>query len=128
MRLLLIAALLVVAALILGFQQNVDKIPNGEVNSCDTCHTNGGGSPRNDFGLAFFGNGQVWDSGLAGEDSDGGGVDNGDELLDPDGTWNQGDADPGDPDNVLNPGDETDDEEFDLAPASWGGMKLLLNE
>jgi hypothetical protein len=65
---------------------------------------------------------------LAGEDSDGGGVDNGDELLDPDGTWNPGDADPGDPDNVLNPGDETDDDEFDLAPASWGGMKLLLNE
>jgi hypothetical protein len=73
-------------------------IPNGSVNSCDNCH-GGDGSMYGDFGD----NGNVWDDQLAMLDSDGDGFTNGDELLDPAGTWREGDPDPGDLSWVTNP-------------------------
>ncbi|MDA0709305.1 MAG: T9SS type A sorting domain-containing protein [bacterium] len=59
--------------------------------SCNTCHTTGGGTPRNSFGLAVEsrvtpgGREVFWGPGLAGLDSDGDGFTNGQELGDPDG-------------------------------------------
>ena len=42
---------------------------------------------------------------MAAIDSDEDGGTNGTELLDPDGNWQRGDSDPGNPDDVTNPGD-----------------------
>jgi hypothetical protein len=126
MKILLLSALVAVLALVgvgLARPGNVDKIPNGEVYSCDTCHTDGGGSPRNSFGLDFQANGGVWNSALAVEDSDGGGATNGLELLDPEGEWSQGDPDPGDPDDVTNPGDPEDDVQIGIEDSTWGRIK-----
>jgi hypothetical protein len=66
--------------------------------SCNTCHTTGGGTPRNEFGLAVeavvTANGRevFWGPALAAMDSDGDGVTNGEELGDPDGIWVSGDT------------------------------------
>jgi len=127
MKFLLLSALVLVLTLVgvvIARPENVDKIPNGEVYSCDTCHTAGGGSPRNPFGLDFHANGGVWNHALAVEDSDGGGMTNGEELLDPDGDWSQGDADPGDPDDVTNPGDPDDDVQIGVESSTWGRVKV----
>ncbi len=84
----------------------VSMLPNGSVFSCNTCHTSGGGTPRNPFGLAVQArvtpNGMqaFWDASLAGQDSDGDGFTNGQELGDPDG---DGIATPGA--TITNPGD-----------------------
>ncbi len=72
----------------------VSELPNAP-NGCNTCHTNGGGSPRNDFGLDAEDNivgGAVDWSALFSLDSDGDGQTNGQELGDPCGTWTDGDA------------------------------------
>ena len=80
-------------------------LPNAP-DGCNTCHTNGGGTARNPFGLDVEalvtpnGNQQFWGPALAALDSDGDGVSNGVELADPDG---DGDADPNIP--VTSPGD-----------------------
>ena len=116
--------------------KRVSQIPNGAALSCNACHTAGGGSPRNAFGLELETNfltaagpagDVIWGPELAALDSDGDGVSNGAELGDPDGTWVAGDADPaGDDDSeeedhgehghegdaslagkVFNPGDPT---------------------
>ncbi len=81
-------------------------IPNGNVNSCSTCHTNV--PDLNSFGDAFLTNGAAWSAGIAALDSDGDGASNGLELQDPDGTWTEGDADPGDVNLVTKPGDAAD--------------------
>jgi hypothetical protein len=54
----------------------------------------------------------IWNSTLAAIDSDKDGRTNGAELLDPNGTWTIGAADPGNPALVTNPGVATP-----LAPA-----------
>lgn len=65
-------------------------IPNSPA-SCNTCHTTGGGSPRNAFGLAVQelvtpgGREAFWSPAIAALDSDGDGFTNGQELGDPDG-------------------------------------------
>lgn len=85
------------------------KIPNGNKFSCNTCHTNGGGTPRNAFGLDvkknLSGNNINW-AALSKLDSDGDGFTNGVELQDPDGTWTPGSPQPGDISKVTNPGDK----------------------
>jgi hypothetical protein len=92
----------------------VSQIPNGAKFNCGNCHvsSNSGGA-RNDFGADVFsfldvqnssGNVQ-WGSALAVLDSDDDDVTNGVELLDPDGSWSIGQANPGNTDDVTNPGD-----------------------
>ena len=96
----------------LGFR--VGQIPNGDVFSCALCHTAGGGSPRNDFGLdveAVTDPGGDVDWSLVFDlDSDGDGLTNGEEMGDPDGDGtaepNAEVSDPSDPDD---PGDGSDD-------------------
>jgi len=74
----------------------VGLLPNAPA-SCNTCHTTGGGTPRNAFGLAVQslvtsgGREAFWGPSLAALDSDGDGFTNGQELGDPDG---DGVADP----------------------------------
>lgn len=85
-----------------GYGGYVDDIPNGSENSCTTCHLN------DYFSTDFLNNGNTWDATLAAMDSDGDGYTNGQELRDPDGTWNVGDPDPGDPGDVTNPDDPND--------------------
>ncbi len=88
------------------------QMPNGNVFNCATCHISEfGGGPRNPFGQDVFPRvnpGQptvFWGPELAMIDSDGDGFTNGEELLDPEGTWQQGDPQPGDPSLVTHPGD-----------------------
>jgi len=90
----------------------VDQIPNGSKFNCANCHINAnGGGARNAFGKDVeksLVNGNVkWDSELASIASDGDGYTNGQELLDPDGEWMAGNADPGNPNNAANPGDDS---------------------
>lgn len=90
----------------------VNQVPNGTVNGCLTCHESPGG-PRNAFGstiefdarfLDMPGGNVLWQPALAAIDSDGDGRTNGDELLDPAGTWTIGTPNPGNPADVGRPG------------------------
>ncbi len=81
-------------------QEYNSRIPNGAVFSCDNCHTTG-----NQFKDDFSNAGKTWTQNLAAMDSDGDGYTNGEELQDPDGNWNPGNPDPGNPADVTNPGD-----------------------
>lgn len=136
--------------------KRVRQVPNGSAASCNTCHTAGGGSPLNPFGLetlnflssAGAAGDVIWGPALAALDSDGDGATNGAELGDPDGTWVVGDPNPEgthdddveeDPDEgdstagqVFNPGDP--DSTPPLAPhdtavgeATWAWIKQRLD-
>ena len=81
--------------------KRVSQIPNGAAFSCNTCHTSGGGSPLNPFGIEIAANfltaagaaGDVrWGPELAALDSDGDGASNGAELGDAEGAWAAGDS------------------------------------
>jgi Secretion system C-terminal sorting domain len=99
---------------LVGRSFRVTQTPYGNKYSCNTCHTNGGGTSRNDFGKAVEalvtpgGNEVFWGPILAALDSDGDGFTNGVELQDPNGEWVAGTDDPGDPLLVTHPGDATD--------------------
>ncbi|MBN1550020.1 hypothetical protein JW979_01070 [bacterium] len=84
-----------------AYSQDVEKIPNGNVFSCNTCHSNG-----NAF-ISDYASAGHWTVSLAEMDSDGDGFTNGQELLDPNGEWQAGNADPGNPADVTNPGDSS---------------------
>ncbi len=88
----------------LAWDFDIDRVPNGESFSCDTCH---GSSTHqmNAFGNAYNNAGDTWTVTLADADSDGDGYSNGEELLDPSGSWQIGQSDPGDSADVTNPGD-----------------------
>ncbi len=96
---------------LVGRSFRVSKIPHGTAFSCNTCHTNGGGSPLNAFGqevnrrVTPGGNESFWGPDLAALDSDNDGFTNGEELQDPNGTWVEGTEPPGDANLVTNPGD-----------------------
>lgn len=115
-----VLATIIVAALFLfdaspeleARSRRVGQLPNGGKFECNTCHTNGGGSPRNSFGLATFsfmntpsaaGNVE-WVAELAMLDSDNDGFTNGEELQDALGEWRIPAADPGMFSLVSNPG------------------------
>lgn len=88
----------------------VDQVPHGSIVGCNTCHTNGGGTQRNSFGLAVqlitgSENVNFWGPSLASLDSDGDGFTNGEELQDPNGEWIPGNPLPGDVSAVTHPGD-----------------------
>lgn len=86
-----------------GKEQFLSSIPNGDSFSCFTCHTTSIPA-RNEFGTDYKNRGKVWSVALAGDDSDRDGRTNGEELLDPNGTWKPGQPDPGNPLDVTNPG------------------------
>ena len=93
-----------------GFR--VDQVPSSSAPAaCNTCHTMGGGSPRNVFGQAVAGEltppletADVNWAAICELDSDGDTYSNGAELGDPDCDWQVGDpprtaaGDPSDPD------------------------------
>lgn len=93
------------------------QIPNGADFGCTVCHTSSTGGARNAFGTDVQTSGLdgvgalgvqnvAWSATLAALDSDGDGLTNGEELGDPDGTWQIGDVNPdGD---TSNPGDPED--------------------
>ncbi|MCX7022204.1 MAG: hypothetical protein NTW26_08050 [bacterium] len=120
-RLLLIVALLAAGALLVGYDTYDERIPNGGVYSCQTCH--GSGYSLNSFGADFLGEGSRWTYDLSQVDSDGGGAANGAELLDTDGVWEEGDPDPGDPADVTNPGVSEDDGQIGIEGSTWGRVK-----
>ena len=126
MRTTTLLALLTVAALLLpefAHARNIypARIPNGDVSSCSNCHRSArGGGARTPFGNAFRDGGRSWTADLALLDSDGDGFTNGDELLDPEGDWSQGDEDPGDRGDVTNPGDDDSHPPEDVEPPEEG--------
>lgn len=141
LRILLVGALFLgglVAEEVTARGKRVSQIPNGAAFSCNACHTAGGGTPRNAFGLELETNfltaagaagDVIWGPELAALDSDGDGVSNGAELGDPDGTWVVGDANPegetfhpGDPESTppLPPPDTAVEE------TTWGQIKHLI--
>ncbi len=99
---------------LVGRSFRVSKTPHGSKYSCNTCHTSGGGTPRNSFGLDVEArvtpNGfeNFWGPELAALDSDGDGFTNGEELQDPDGLWTEGAPLPGDQALVTHPGNPDD--------------------
>ena len=107
--------------------KRVGQVPGGSAASCNTCHTDGGGSPLNPFGMEIAANfltaagaagDVIWGPELAALDSDGDGASNGAELGDPEGTWVVGDPDPGRDDDDGEEGDhgeegDADEEEDD---------------
>jgi len=89
----------------------VNLTPNGSKFQCQTCHTGSNGGPRNAFGsdvqaIVRTSTCQTifWSPTLAAKDSDGDGRTNGEELGDPEGTWESGDPRPGDVNLVTQPG------------------------
>jgi hypothetical protein len=110
---LIILSLLFSSSLVIGRGFRVTQIPNGSKFSCNTCHTNGGGTPRNEFGLAVediigISSIEFWNQDFAAQDADGDGFSNGVELQDPNGEWTFGSADPGQLEAVSHPGDNDD--------------------
>lgn len=102
-------------------------MPNGTVLGCGTCHLSEfGAGPRNPFGEAVAqlvsvgGREDFWSPALAMMDSDGDGFTNGEEVMDPEGTWQEGDPNPGDPNALGNPGNP------DSLPAQLGDPDALV--
>ena len=71
-----LAVFLILAIGASGYGGDVDNVPNGSVNSCNTCHLN------RDFLDDFDAAGSAWTQTLCDQDSDGDGWTNGEELLD----------------------------------------------
>ena len=119
-----------------GFR--MQQLPNTPA-GCNTCHTTGGGTPRNSFGLAMEelvtpdGREVFWGPELAALDSDGDGFTNGEELGDPQGIWEEGNESPGNADEITHPGDPAshppeDDTPTAVAESSWGKLKRLAEK
>ena len=114
----------------------VAQVPNANKFGCNTCHTSGGGTPRNPFGLEvqtnFLVNGNVnWGPALAALDSDNDGFTNGQELGDPNGTGTPNPSatatHPGDPDSKPQqqpPGPQSSDDPF-VESVTLAGKVLL---
>lgn len=106
-------SLLISSSVVISRGFRVTQLPNGSKYSCNTCHTNGGGTPRNSFGLAVetiigMSSIEFWGPEFASQDVDGDGYSNGVELQDPNGEWTFGSVDPGDISAVSHPGDADD--------------------
>jgi len=107
---LIILALTLSVTFLSARSYRVDMMPYGSNWSCNTCHTDGGGSSRNPFGQAVeaitgSSASSFWGSTLAALDSDGDSFTNGEELQDSAGTWTNGSANPGTASLVTHPGD-----------------------
>jgi hypothetical protein len=99
------------------------RIPYGTTLACAACHTQV--PNRNAFGDAFHANSPAdsWTAPLANADSDGDGFTNGLELQDPNGQWQEGQPNPGNPGLVSNPGDPLSTA---VSAATWGQIKDLF--
>ena len=91
----------------------IEQIPNGTKNQCLNCHFSQLGGNLNVFGQEVYSNhltaqnsngNVIWSEALAALDSDGDGFTNGQELLDPNGTWRIGQPNPGNQNDLGNPG------------------------
>lgn len=109
----------ILGTLFLGYFQvearskRVNQIPNGKKNDCVTCHISDTNDGLNPFGQQIYNNfltsknssgNVIWNAALAALDADGDGYTNGQELSDPNGAWVTGQSNPGNIDNVSNPG------------------------
>lgn len=106
------SVLFVLSITVISRDFRVQRIPNGNKFNCQNCHVSVfGGDDRNPFGAAVEqlvtpgGTQNFWGPSLASLDSDGDGFTNGEELQDPNGTWQQGQPAPGNFALVTNPGD-----------------------
>ena len=141
LRVLLVAVLFlggVVADEANARSKRVRQVPNGSAASCNTCHTAGGGSPLNPFGIEIVTNfltaagppgDVIWGPELAALDSDGDGASNGAELGDPDGTWVAGDDNP--EGEAFHPGDSESTPPLPppdtaVEETTWGQIKKLI--
>ena len=141
LRVLLVAVLFlggVVAEEADARSKRVRQVPNGSAASCNTCHTSGGGSPLNPFGIEIATNfltsagapgDVIWGAELAALDSDGDGASNGAELGDPDGTWVAGDDNP--EGETFHPGDSESTPPLPppdtaVEETTWGQIKKLI--
>ncbi|MFP6642172.1 MAG: hypothetical protein VCF24_01225 [Candidatus Latescibacterota bacterium] len=105
------------------------QIPSGLVNNCLNCHVSpGAGDLRNPFGLTVEGDfltainlsgNVIWGPELAAIDSDGDGFTNGEELGDPEGTWQPGDPAPINAADVTLPGDPDSHPPEGIITAVW---------
>ena len=111
------------------------QVPNGGAIGCALCHVSpSGGGPRNVFGemvlSGFLSDGDVvWGPELAALDADGDGATNGEELLDPEGTWSIGDGNPGDAEDVTLPWDESSvpaPAPTAVSTTSWAAVKASV--
>ena len=107
----------------------VGQVPNGTEYSCNLCHTAGGGSPRNNFGMqvedTLDGENVDW-SAVFDLDADGDGATNGEELGDPDGDGTADPAavvtDPNDPNEFPSDDEPATDDPADTGePVEDGG-------
>lgn len=92
----LVAGLLFVAPRAHAEAEYRDRVPNGVVGDCATCHVVifFGAAPRNAFGNDFARGERIWSAELAALDSDEDGQTNGEELGDPCGEWVAGEPAP----------------------------------
>lgn len=98
---------------LLSREFRVSQIPNGEKSKCLNCHFSLLGGSLNVFGQEILANhltsqnqngNVIWSPQLAALDSDNDGFTNGEELLDPNGSWKIGDNNPGNINDAGNPG------------------------
>lgn len=108
----------------------VANLPNGDSFGCRNCHNDNSGATMSPFGSDarnFLDGVQAqtanveWAESLCRGDSDNDGWTNGEELGDPDCSWQPGSADP--PGNVTNPGDAKS-----APPATCGNDRLETGE
>jgi len=121
----LLFIVLILATIVSARAYDNQRIPFGTTLSCVACHPSGSYSSLTDFGQKYYDLGRNWNPTLAALDSDYGGITNGVELLDPDGTWQQGDGNPGNPVYMSNPSDPSDDH-VSIEEITWGIIKILF--
>ena len=121
----LLFILLILATIVAARPADNSKIPFGTTLSCLACHPPGDNHSLTDFGNLYNAQGNQWNATVAAPDSDGGGVTNGVELLDPAGTWQVGDPDPGNPIYMSNPSITADDH-VSIEEITWGIIKILF--
>jgi hypothetical protein len=110
------------AAAAFGYGSYVERIPNGTVFGCNTCHN------QEEFLADFKAAGNKWSRALAAKDSDGDRASNGVELQDPEGKWTVGKADPKIPGwQTYNPDNKGSVPPYaPVEPTSMGRVKALF--